>query len=162
MRDLFTRPQVAAVVAGVTFAGIVAGLYLCWPVGIGIGLVVGIVAVLLLGRHMAAVSAAEPQGGWPDLAAPIDDDLERDLDRLHRALDADYDDFVRAALLVADTQVAALPAVQRELGVSAQRARFLIALLEAEGFVAPVGGSGTRTVLIAPEHVEALRELLAS
>jgi DNA segregation ATPase FtsK/SpoIIIE-like protein len=139
------------------FLGTAAALYLYWPAGIVLGLLVSLLAVNVMGRRMVAAADSAPHDG--DLELGHQDELRDEVHRLRTALGSDFGDFARAAALVVGLQRAPVSAVQKGLDVSQTRARYLVGLLERERFVAPPVGNRSREVLVPADHLERLREV---
>ncbi|MDQ1530755.1 MAG: hypothetical protein QOE37_860 [Microbacteriaceae bacterium] len=64
-----------AVVATIGFSAIVIAMWAYWPAGVGLGLLLGIVATFLIGRRLEAQAAGEPHDGELDLSALFAEDV---------------------------------------------------------------------------------------
>jgi hypothetical protein len=151
---LVAHPRPTTVVLTAAFAVAIAGLYLYWPVGVVLGLLVSLLAVNVMGRRMAQAADSAPHG---PLELEPEDELGEEVRRLRAALGADFADFARAADVVVTAQRASAAALQKKLTVSQARARHLLGLLERERFVGPHAGNRPRAVLVPEEHLEDLR-----
>jgi predicted Kef-type K+ transport protein len=69
------HPLGVAVVAAIGFSAIVIAMWAYWPAGVGLGLVLGIVATFLVGRHLQAQAEFEPHDGELDLSILTVDDF---------------------------------------------------------------------------------------
>ncbi len=159
VRELARSERLAAVALTV-FVVAAAALWMSWRVGVVVALVVGVAGTLLIGIGMQRQAAAVPHDGELDFDAPSFDDLGRDVRRMRVRLGDDWADFARAAAVVTASQWASTAALQRDLEVPASRARHLLDLLEAEGFVGPPRGTAPRTVLVPADSAGEVRRLL--
>jgi DNA segregation ATPase FtsK/SpoIIIE-like protein len=149
-----------AVVAIAVFGVAVVALWQNWQVGVVVALAVGVAGTALIGVGMQRQAAAVPHDGEIDFDAPASGDLGRDVHRMRVRLGNDWQDFARAAAVVTASQWASTAGLQRDLGVPASRARYLLDLLEAEGFVGPARGAAPRAVLVPAESAGEVRRLL--
>jgi DNA segregation ATPase FtsK/SpoIIIE-like protein len=154
------HPERVAVVAAVVFVGSVVAMVLSWQVGVVVGLALGVVATVAIGVSMQQEADGIPHDGEIDFDSPGPDELGRDVRRMRARLGDDWPDFVRAAALVTASQWASTDGLQRDLGVPASRARYLLDLLEQEGFVGRAWGTTPRTVLVPATSVGDVRRLL--
>jgi len=159
VRELARSERLAAVALTV-FVVAAAGLWMSWRVGVVVALVVGVAGTVLIGIGMQRQAAAVPHDGELDFDAPALDDLGRDVRRMRVRLGDDWADFARAAAVVTASQWASTAALQRDLEIPASRARHLLELLEAEGFVGPPRGTAPRTVLVPADSAGEVRRLL--
>ena len=159
MRDQAHSDRIGAVAIAVFVVAVVA-LWQSWQVGVVVALAVGVVGTVLIGVGMQRQAAAVPHDGEIDFDAPATLDLGRDVRRMRVRLGDDWRDFARAAAVVTASQWASTDGLQRDLGVPASRARHLLDLLEAEGFVGPARGSAPRAVLVPAESAGEVRRLL--
>lgn len=157
MHSLVVHPRHTVTALVAAYAGTAAALYLFWPAGVILGLFVSLLAVIVMGRRMVAAADSAPHDG--SLELDPHDDLREEVRRLREALGDDFEDFARAAALVVDLQRAPVSAVQKGLGVSQGRARYLVGLLERERFLAPPVGNRSREVLVSSDHLGRLREV---
>lgn len=151
-------PTKAAVAGVVVFAVVVVAFWVWWPVGILLGLLVGCVAVLHLGRAMQDAALAEPAVGVQALTG--EDELGLEFSLLRARLGDDWHAFGLAATLVTQAQWASVAALQRELRITTAYAQHLMGLLEREGFVGPSRGTRPRVVLVARDRSSELERLL--
>lgn len=159
MRDQAHPERIGVVATGVFVVAVVA-LWQSWQVGVVVALAVGVVGTLLIGVGMQRQAAAVPHDGEIDFDAPGPSDLGRDVRRMRVRLGSDWQDFARAAAVVTASQWASTAGLQRDLGVPASRARYLLDLLEAEGFVGPARGTAPRVVLVPAASAREVRRLL--
>lgn len=152
------RARRTAVGGAIAFALVLLGFWAWWPAGVVVGLVVGSLAVLRVGRAMAASALAEPAGGLHELAG--EEELRADFRRLRVRLGDDWPAFRRAALLVTEAQWASVAGLQRELRVSTATAQHLMGQLEREGFVGPSRGTRPRVVRLARDRAAELDQLM--
>ena len=155
MHQLVAHPRPTAVVLTAAFAATVVALYLYWPAGVVLGLLVSLLAVDVMGRRMVQAANAAPHDGR--LPIEPEDELGDEVRRLRAALGADFSDFARAADVVVGAQRASTAGLQKKLTVSQARARYLLGLLERERFVGPHAGNRPREVLVPADHLETLR-----
>ncbi len=147
------------VLAGLgAFAVVVGSMWLWWPLGVAVGLVLGIGAVLIAGRAMQRAALAVPADGLSALTEGVD--LPAEFRRLRGRVGEDWPDFCRAAMLVVGMQWATVAALQRDLRVTTAHAQHLMRLLETEGFVGPSRGNRPRVVRLPRERSIDLQRLL--
>ncbi len=149
-----------AVVTVFGFAAIAAAMYVYWPAGVAVGLVAGITAIVVVGRRMQAQQAQLLRDVDDPFGFADDADVDAEIFALRSRLGFDYRDFARAALAVTRAQWAAPEVLQHEMGVSPERARRLLILLEEEGFVGASVGTRERPVLVGAESESDLARLL--
>ena len=155
------RRPALVLVAGLVVVAVLLAAW--WPAGVLSGLVLGVLAVLAIGRWDAAGEApvdedlASELGVGEDVPAAARADLER----LKTDLGGDYPDFTRAARLVVSTQYASAARLQRDLALPYSRARRLLDDLERSHFVGPRTGSLPRQVLVPAEVLPAMERLFA-
>ncbi|HEY0375256.1 MAG TPA: DNA translocase FtsK [Amnibacterium sp.] len=159
MRDQAHSERIAAVAIAV-FAVAVVALWQSWQVGVVVALAVGVAGTVVIGIGMQRQAAAVPHDGEIDFDAPTQGDLGREVRRMRVRLGDDWADFARAAAVVTASQWASTAGLQRDLAVPASRARHLLDLLEAEGFVGPPRGTAPREVLVPAESAGEVRRLL--
>lgn len=159
MRDQAHSERIGAVALAV-FAVAVVALWQSWQVGVVVALAVGVAGTVLIGVGMQRQAARVPHDGEIDFDAPGPSDLGREVRRMRVRLGDDWRDFARAAAVVTASQWASTAGLQRDLGVPASRARHLLDLLEAEGFVGPARGTAPRAVLVPAESADEVRRLL--
>lgn len=153
------RVPANATAAGlVVFAVVVIAFWFWWPAGILLGLLVGCVIVLHLGRTMQAAALAEPAVGLQALTG--EDDIGHEFGLLRARLGDDLPAFGLAATLVTQAQWASVAALQRELRITTAYAQHLMGLLEREGFVGPSRGTRPRVVRVARDRSADLERLL--
>lgn len=152
------KARYAAVGAAVAFGMVLIAFWAWWPAGVVLGLVVGSLAVLRVGRTMSASALAEPAGGLHELTG--EEELRAEFRRLRVRLGDDWPAFRRAALLVTEAQWASVAGLQRELRVSTATAQHLIGQLEREGFVGPSRGTRPRVVRLARDRAPELDRLM--
>jgi DNA segregation ATPase FtsK/SpoIIIE-like protein len=159
VRDQAHSERIAAVAIAVFVVAVVA-LWQSWQVGVVVALAVGVAGTVVIGVGMQRQAAAVPHDGEIDFDAPLPSDLGRDVRRMRVRLGDDWVDFARAAAVVTASQWASTAGLQRDLGVPASRARHLLDLLEAEGFIGPARGTAPRAVLVPAESAGEVRRLL--
>ncbi|WP_133766405.1 DNA translocase FtsK [Amnibacterium kyonggiense] len=148
----------AAVGGAVGFGMVLIAFWAWWPAGVVLGLVVGTLAVLHVGRAMTASAFAEPADGLHELAG--EEELRAEFRRLRVRLGDDWPVFRRAALQVTHAQWASVAGLQRELRVSTATAQHLMGQLEREGFVGPSRGTRPRVVRLARDRAPELDRLM--
>jgi DNA segregation ATPase FtsK/SpoIIIE-like protein len=153
------RVRRVALTGAAAFALILVAFWFWWPVGVLLGLVVGSLAVLLVGRSMAAGQLAEPADGLHELAG--EEELRQEFRRLRVRLGDDWPTFRRAAALVTQAQWASVAGLQRELRISTGTAQHLMGQLEREGFVGPSRGTRPRVVRLARDRAAELDRLMS-
>lgn len=153
-------PRRTAIVAGGAFLALVVVFWFSWPAGVVLGLVVGVLATVQVGRTMHDAAQREDLGDVSELGAAGDEELRQEFRRLRVRLGDDWALFGRAAIRVTASQQASIAGLQRELQVPTARAQHLMTLLEREGFVGPVRGARRREVLLPPDRAEELDRLL--
>ena len=152
-------PRRIALVAGIAFLLVVVALALYWPLGVLVGLAVGVAATAVVGKAMHQAAQREDLADSLDLGG-ADDELRQELRRLRVRLGDDWASFARAAVVVTRTQWASVAGLQRELRVPTGQAQHLMRLLEREGFVGPARGSRRREVVLGADRSEELQQLL--
>lgn len=171
-------PRRAAFLLVAGLAAVAVLLWFWWPGGVLLGLALGVVAVLAIGRWTTAAADAELVEAGP-VPAEVDEEhvveeleaelapeaaepgVRADLERLKAELGDDYPDFTRAARLVVSSQYASAARLQRELAVPYSRARRLLDDLERSHFVGPKTGSLPRQVLLPAERLPEMERLFA-
>lgn len=157
-RERIDDPRAVIVAGIVAFVVVVVAMWIWWPFGVTLGLVLGVTATAQLVRAMHRVTQAEfAASGDPD-----DAELRQEFRRLRVRLGDDWAVFGRAAVLVTRSQWGSIAGLQRELGVSTAQAQHLMGLLEREGFVGPAKGARRRKVLLASDRADELESLLES
>ncbi|MGT2427050.1 DNA translocase FtsK [Amnibacterium kyonggiense] len=152
------RARRIAVGGAAAFALVLLAFWVWWPAGVLLGLVIGSLAVLRVGRAMTASALAEPSGGLHELAG--EEELRAEFRRLRVRLGDDWSAFRRAALQVTQAQWASVAGLQRELRVSTATAQHLMGQLEREGFVGPSRGTRPRVVRLARDRAAELERLM--
>ena len=152
------RARRIALGGAAAFALVLLAFWVWWPAGVLLGLVIGSLAVLRVGRAMTASALAEPSGGLHDLTG--EEELRGEFRRLRVRLGDDWPAFRRAALQVTRAQWASVAGLQRELRVSTASAQHLMGQLEREGFVGPSRGTRPRVVRLARDRADELERLM--
>lgn len=151
------RARRDAITGAAAFALVLAAFWAWWPIGIVLGVTLGTLVVLRVGRAMHASALAEGSVGLHALAE--DEDIRQEFRRLRVRLGDDWPAFRRAAILVTEAQWASVAGLQRELRVTATTAQHLMGQLEREGFVGPSRGTRPRVVRLARDQVPELERL---
>jgi len=154
------RLRTMALTGAGVFIAILAAFWAWWPAGVVLGLVVGTLAVLQVGRVMQEHAFADSVDGFAD--ATGEEELREEFDRLRASLGDDWPAFRRAAVLVTRAQWASVAGLQRELRISTAAAQHIMGRLEREGFVGPSRGSRPRVVRLARERAAELESLMGS
>jgi DNA segregation ATPase FtsK/SpoIIIE-like protein len=154
------RLRTMALTGAGVFIAILVAFWAWWPAGVVLGLVVGTLAVLQVGRVMQEHAFADSVDGFADTAG--EEELREEFDRLRASLGDDWPAFRRAAVLVTRAQWASVAGLQRELRISTAAAQHIMGRLEREGFVGPSRGSRPRVVRLARERAAELESLMGS
>jgi DNA segregation ATPase FtsK/SpoIIIE-like protein len=154
------RLRMIAVGGAGVFAAILVAFWVWWPGGVVLGLVVGTLAVLHVGRIMHASGCEDSADGLGDPAG--EEELRQEFARLRVSLGDDWPTFRRAAVLITRAQWASVAGLQRELGISTGTAQHIMGQLEREGFVGPSRGSRPRVVRLPRERAGELEMLMRS
>ncbi len=153
------RARRTALTGAAAFAAVLVCFWAWWPAGVLVGLVLGTIVVLRVGRSMAAGQLAEPADGLGELTG--EEELRQEFRRLRVRLGDDWPAFRRAAQLVTQAQWASVAGLQRELRISTGTAQHLMGQLEREGFVGPSRGTRPRVVRLARDRAAELDRLMS-